>query len=156
MAGQALLQALGCIVVFHLTHHQRVVAGHLLICHSNVGLRRPGLLVLPRVADQETVERLAPAIEALHGMTPLELLDAQVHLPGFIFVPRVQRRSASEEAWPGAEPASAAHLTPPGTPPTAPRSAQTAAGPATSPRRGPERFRVRTRSPTGARLRRRS
>lgn len=77
MPGQSLRQAFRRIVVFNLAQHERVVADHLRIAEGNICLRGFGLLVLKGVANEETVERLAVAVEGVDCVAALELFDAE-------------------------------------------------------------------------------
>ena len=56
MACQSFRQTLWRIIEFHLTDNKRIVTHHFLFTQRNIGLRGPGLLILQRVTNQETIE----------------------------------------------------------------------------------------------------
>src|SRR5690349_13001902 len=76
---ETLLQTLWGALMFHLADNQRVVTGHFRIRQRHVGRRGVGLLVLEGVADQKAIERFLAAVEMLHRVYALKLLNVKIH-----------------------------------------------------------------------------
>src|ERR1035437_7552232 len=75
MAGQALRQALGRVTVGYLANDQAVEADDRGVMQTKIGLRGIGLLIGEGVADQEAVELLAAAGEAVNRVITSQLFN---------------------------------------------------------------------------------
>src|SRR5580698_10636065 len=79
MARQAPGQALRCAIVSDFADDQRVEADHGIVIQANVALRRVGLLIRPREAEQKAIEPLVATVEAVENMPTRQLLDPPTH-----------------------------------------------------------------------------
>ena len=70
-------QPVRSVVTGDLTHHERVVTDNHLGPNGDIGLGGTSLLIDHRKSQQETVEFLTPAVEAVEGMPRPQLLNLQ-------------------------------------------------------------------------------
>ena len=73
MPGDTLPQPLGRVVIGDVAEGQRVVADHVVVREGQIGLRAVAELAWQGEADQEAVERLLAAIEAVDAMIAPQL-----------------------------------------------------------------------------------
>src|SRR5580700_11511852 len=76
MLRQTLGLALGSIFQRHARHRQGVITNDDFANDADVGLRRTGLLVLPGITHQISIESLSAAIEVLDRVVASEFFDA--------------------------------------------------------------------------------